>query len=302
MLNAILKKLNGHGQDVESLEAALTQLLEERGTAERELKELRIRRHQGLLDDAADRILNDLERQIARAEIAMEKIDAAMPGLRQRIANARDAELRAAESGIISEFAECLGEYCKALNELARANSKQRDIRERASATLGAARAAILLPMFQFRGIATPESVKQWTEENLAAVTTSAGSPPPKRREATPGTSALPPRAKVPQRLPHEMRPTTPAAHVAATLDTGRDAPRGTRRPLLKDSDPLEAGEVRCLIVRTGYQLPNGTTTAAGDMVRLTLPVAENALRSGAVEIIERQLPPAALSPAEAIP
>jgi hypothetical protein len=300
VLNAILKKLNGHGQDVESLEAALRQLLEERATAERELSELRVRRHQGLLDDAADKILDGLERQIARVEIAIDKCDAATPGLRKRIVEAREAKRRAAEPALIAEFGGCFGEYSQALRDLARVIPKQIEIRQRAAVTIGAHRAAVLLPPFQFGGIATPESIKDWIERNSHLLVTAGGAAPPVSRLATPGTTAE--RLGASEPLPHERRPTTPAAHVAATLDTGRGEPTGRRRPLLKDNNPLDAGEVRCLIIRSGYPLLDGTTTCVGDTVRLPLTVAENALRSGAIEIVERSAPPAAISTTEEAP
>lgn len=105
MLNSILKKLNGHAIDVESLVSALTDLGRERETAATELGELQVRRHQALLDDATDATLDKIERDISRKETLLQKLKMAEPGLRERLkaaqAEARKRRLAAlVESGI----------------------------------------------------------------------------------------------------------------------------------------------------------------------------------------------------------
>jgi hypothetical protein len=91
MLNEIVRRLNGHGEDPESLEEALKLLADQKAAARAALTECHERRRQALLDDASDAALDKLEREIERGETRIEKLTIAEPSLRERLRVARAA-------------------------------------------------------------------------------------------------------------------------------------------------------------------------------------------------------------------
>src|SRR5580658_7688680 len=85
MLNEIVRRLNGHGEDPQSLGEELKQLDVQEATERAGLLEAHRRRREHLLDDASDSTLDTDEREIARRQIRLEKITIAKPLVRERL-------------------------------------------------------------------------------------------------------------------------------------------------------------------------------------------------------------------------
>jgi hypothetical protein len=116
MINRILQKMNGSSADPAALAAALADLDQQRAATRDKIDELGKRRHQALLDDASDDVLDKIERQIDRETIRLEKINLAEAPLRERLGAAR-AEQRRVQ---LAEFRGEIGRVGRALVDAAR--------------------------------------------------------------------------------------------------------------------------------------------------------------------------------------
>lgn len=130
------------------------------------------------------------------------------------------------------------------------------------------------LPALVFRGLILPDLVKLWRDEMDRSVF----GPPP----ADPA-----PRVR---RTPPPARPTSSMQHGVAVAG-GREltaasgsmhAPRAA-----DDTGPLAEGNVRAVILRSGYEAPDGVPSHTGRKIQLPRAVAVEAARSGAIEILK---------------
>jgi hypothetical protein len=92
MLQTLLKRLNGHADEVPSLAEELAQFGRARADTEAEVQRLQAERKQALLDDADDKTVDAIERKIERANVMLEKSALAESPLRERLAAASAAE------------------------------------------------------------------------------------------------------------------------------------------------------------------------------------------------------------------
>ena len=276
MLNALLKKLNGHGVDVESLMIALEQLGSERQTSQRDLGELKVRRHQALLDDAPDSSLDKLERDIERTETRLKKIDLAEPGIRTRLTAAQATARKAAEPGFVEEYSKAFADYRGALLALVDAHQRQENIRVRAGQVLGGSRVDVLMPAFAYRGVMTIDHVQMWISRNSRELLTSAeNASAPRVRES----AAQPVQVEKAQ---HE------SLQHGIYMAHGVEMPSLTAPRAPDDTAPLHADQVRVKILRAGYSPRDDSPQCVyGQIIRMPRRVAEYVENMGIVEIIE---------------
>jgi len=277
VLNKLLKQLNGHGSDAESLDAALIQLEADRETAQRELSDLQVRRHQALLDDATDATLDKLEREIERAETRIEKLDLAAPGLRERLDAARQDARRRRWEGLLSAWRQAAAEFVSSARATVAAHESLVSLRAAAQSEGFAAEAAAHMP-------ATPNlNGHALLAPDLLDIFEQSMRPPVPDASATRPAIASSSRARA--RLPHERVPHGDV-HGSVSLDfISAPRPRPTR--VVDDVEPLLPGEVRAVVVRPGLEV-RGQQCAAGQKIRLQADDAERCLRSGSIEITER--------------
>jgi hypothetical protein len=283
MLNALTKKLNGKGSDPAALVEALASLGRDTEAARRELAELKIRRHQALLDDADDSALDKIERLIARAESRIEKLILAEPGLRERLTSAQAAARQQRLSTLTADYRAAAVAFVESARGTAAAHAALVAIAEQARAT-GFEREVFKLPATPNLGghaLCAPELI------DLFAAAIAGPSKPPTRPVAN-TTQAQAPRAP----LPHERAQITDSQH-AVSLMLG-SSPHPPRASAPDDEGPLASGEVRAIVIRAGYMTPAGLTCRAAQKIRLSRELAVAAVRNGAIEILEET----ALAPA----
>jgi hypothetical protein len=268
MLNALVKKLNGSGDKPEALQGLIEQLERARGEARDKLAELQVRRHQALLDDADDATLNKLERDIARAEVRIEKIDLAIPGIRKRLAFAQSKARDEAEVSLVAEHRVARLKYREALRAAGAARASLDDIDTRACAALGEGRARTTMPPAAYLGHLQAHFIEMWAEIDNRVFPTGAASPP---------------RSSPPHVIPVPAMSTELKQGVRLGL---LDGPRPAPRPAIDDREPLADGEVRAVILRSGLELGN-IQHRVGDRIRLSRTTAELAARAGALEILQ---------------
>lgn len=286
MLNELIRRLNGHGEDAESLDEAVQRLAVEQTAARAALKELHERRREALLDDASDNALDKLEREIAHAETRLEKLALAEPSLRERLRAARVAqETRAADEAI----ARYLELSLDTANQVERADASaavQRmfwDKNERILGRCGIEPLGCILTLGNGFGL-------QWALRTRKAVgrmraareQRASGQPPPAREKAAPPVQASGART----RMPHQRPKLTDSARTVTPADSAPGRHSAERVP--DDLAPLEPGEARVKVLRAGYSpADNRPQCSYGQLVVMPLGLAARAEDRGALVIIE---------------
>lgn len=268
MLKTILGKLNGHAVEAPSLAEALAQLGRDRKATEADIDRLNRERKKLLLDDASDTALDKIERQLDRATVALEKLTVAEAPLRERLAVASAAERQ---------------RRWNALHEAHRAAAAE---------FLATARAAAA------KHDALISVVEQARREGFEPEAQAHMPPPPSLHGnllAAHDLLDLFERSLVPRTIAVESLAPRPAVRVPVpqpTLQHGvslaPQEPQSWFAPRAADDDsPLEPGQARVVVLRSGYSADGVTLSHAGRKVRLPRETAMAAARAGAVEIIE---------------
>lgn len=166
-------------------------------------------------------------------------------------------------------------QYREKLREFAKIQDEALAFYEEARATLGEGRAPVIVPCVRYDGIVRSDFVSLWIEHQDRAYDPKAPVPAP---------VAAAPRPR--QRLPHEPLPHGDVNRRVSLADV---QPPKTAKPRPPDDNrTLEPGEIRCVVLREGYEGPGGATVT-GQRIVLPLAIATAAARNGAVEIVERR-------------
>ncbi|MGO9039878.1 MAG: hypothetical protein ACLQKH_18005 [Steroidobacteraceae bacterium] len=286
MLNALLKKLNGHGTEVESLEGALVQLARDREATQSEIREAQIRRHQALLDDCTDEALTKLERSLERAQVRLEKIDLAEPGLRDRLATAKtQAQKRAVER----HFESIAGAYQTLRDAVLDAEAAQVALMRARDAAIDEVgeHAINQFPIFAYGGLLGRGTVQSWAAECDRILEQARASRRP-RAPAIPDVTAAP-----------APRPTPPKARESLQhpihLQGGVEVHALTAARQPDDAAPLSTGQARVKVLRAGFSPADDRPQChRGQVIRLPLGQAAHLESLGVAEIIERPASPTA--------
>jgi hypothetical protein len=286
MLNELIRRLNGHGEDAESLDEAVQRLTVEQSAAHGALKELHERRREALLDDASDSVLDKLERDIAHAESRIEKLALAEPSLRERLRTARVAqETRAADKAIARylELSEDTANKVEAADASAAVQRMFWTQNMRVLGRCGIEPLGCMLILGDGFGL-------QWAARTRKAVgrmraareQRASGQPPPAREKAAPPVQASGART----RMPHQRPKLTDSARTVSPADSAPGRHSAERVP--DDLAPLEPGEARVKVLRAGYSpADNRPQCSYGQVVRMPLGLAARAEDRGALVIIE---------------
>lgn len=296
MLNKLLAKLNGSALDVDALIAALVDLGRERDTAQSELGELQVRRHQALLDDASDSTLDKLERDIARKETAVEKLDLAEPGLRDRLATAKVEARQRQWRALRDAYLVAAGEFLTAARDVAEKHAALIAIVGEAQRAGFAAEVAATMPATPNANgyaIAAPELLDIFERAIAPPQPRPAQATAAAKREKTdravwkPGSEDWTP-------LPRGMS----LQHAITSAISPRDSlGLMTAQRALDDVTPLGPSEARVKVLRSGFSPADDRPQCChGQLIRMALDTAQRAAGTGAVEIIEKYVPTAAAS------
>ena len=291
MLKTILRKLNGHAVEAPSLAAALTELEQARAATQGEIEVLNQKRQQALLDDATDEALDKIERSLDRATVRLEKINVAEGPLRDQLAMANTAErarrwgthlaaYRAAAAEFLSaarNVAERHADVIAAMNA-ARREGFEREIAANMPAT----------PNVGGKALCSPDLLNAF-ERALSPASRAPGTAPVVGVRHYVGRDGYNAFGTSPAAPP---KPPTPSLQHGISIDplTAREFSSSAgrvRAPKLPNDDaPLGADEARVVVLRGGFEAPDGQSQV-GRRVRLKKDAALQAARSGVVDIIE---------------
>lgn len=299
MLNSILKKLNGHAIDVESLATALLQIGSERDEAVAQIADLKERKHQLLLDDGSDSDLDKIERQIDRAETRLEKINLAEPGIRDRLTAAKAEAHKVAVSRHLDLMAKAYETLRAAV--LAAESAQVGLMRARDTAVREVGEHSLsCLPIFAYGGILGHSTAQLWAAENdrILAAAVASRQPRPAEKKAA---------AKMPVPASTWWDPKDPGYHHPAAQQmrdrTKRPVNAGLQHPIElvgggvsraavelapHDFEPLMFGQARVRVLRGGYSPADDRPQCHfGQVIRMGDRTALAAASAGVVEIIE---------------
>ena len=291
MIKSILKKLNGHAAEAPSLAVALTELEQARAGTLAEIKALNQQRQQALLDDESDAVLDKIERLLDRANIRLEKINLAEGPLRDQlaVANATERARRwnvhlAAYRGAASEFLTVAREVTVRHDAvIAAMNAARREGFEREMAT-----SMPSTPNVGGGALCSAELIDRF-ERALNSGSRSPGMAPMigvRHYAGRDGYNAFGSPLTAP------LRPPSPSLQHAISLDPmtaseiSSNAGRTHASKLPNDDAPLGVDELRVVVLRGGFEAPDGQSQV-GRRVRLGKDAALQAARSGVVDIIE---------------
>jgi hypothetical protein len=154
------------------------------------------------------------------------------------------------------------------------------------------------IPVVVYRGLLFPDLVQMWAAHTDRAFEFALG-----RKALAPVMAPAPSLRRIEAGQAPEQKPAAPTAQPAPMPNIAPGSRRTRARALMKDQEPLEAGQVRIMVVHPGFPLPSGDPGASGDVLRMPADLAHAAARSGAVEILERSVPStAAPTTEEAVP
>jgi hypothetical protein len=305
MLTSILKTLNGHATEAESLDAALVQLGIDRDETRAKIDALQKQRHQALLDDASDTDLDKLERQLDRATTRLEKLNMSEAPLRERLADAQTAARKRRWNSLHQAHHDAAVEFLS----LARATA--------------AKHSAVIAIVDQaqrdgFSGLVASTFARTPNIEgspllavDLLDIFERSLSPPSPRRAA----KAKPAKASPalwdrndagfdhPQsaQLRTLMQPPAGStlqgavgAETSFTVSPLKSVGKIHADKLPNDDAPLGPSEVYARVIRSGYCGLDGGQSHVGRKVRVLKSHAEIAAKNGAIEILPNEPPTAA--------
>ena len=276
MIKSILSRLNGHAIEPSALSEALAQLARDRAATEAEITLLNAKRRQALLDDASDEVLDKLERQIDRANVKLEKLTIAEQPLREQLATATAAERRRRWDAHVAAHRTATDEFLVAARTAAAKHAALGAVAEQARREGFEAEVQTwpATPNVAGNLLAAPDLLDQF-ERAMAPRTITVKSPAPHDVPV--------PRAATRQpTLQHAVR-------IAGGVPL--DVSPGQRLTASRDPDdtaPLEAGEARVRVLRSGYSPSDDRPQATrGQLLRMPRSAAEKAASAGVIEILE---------------
>jgi hypothetical protein len=295
MIATIVKKLNGHAADAASLAEALAQNGRDIPEAEGALRDLQVRRHQALLDDATDAVLNKLDREVSRAEVKIEKLRAAADPLRERLATARAVEHERAVDRHIEILATEYLALRTAVFEAERAQQRMMAARSAAISEVGE-RGVALMPNLCFAGIlGMYGSVEAWAFANDPVVARAKASR--ENRPITVAATAVAPAIVPKQQAIANARTRAKSLADAERIPVGAAESVGPMEmvvPRAPDfTGELQPGQALVRVVRNGYCPDESAAPASvGQLIAMDAAIAAIAQNNGAVRI-QRAGPPA---------
>jgi hypothetical protein len=278
MITTILKTLNGHGSEAASLEQALLQLSRDRDETRIRIVDLKKQRHAELLDDATDAAIGKIDLLIDRAEVKLEKLNAAEPPLLEKLTGARTAARQRRWRELRETYLSAVGEYLAAAREaidkhIALAAIVKQAQREGFEGEVKATMPPT--PNINTNALLAPDLLDIWER----AVTPAGAAPAPRTVKARVSRPAPP---KAVESMQHAVK-----------LDLGEPTPieNLTSKRMPDDLSPLEPGEARVIVLHQGWSpRDDRPATHAGQQIKMPFGEARAAANKGLVEIVEMNI------------
>jgi hypothetical protein len=296
MIKSILKNLNGKGSEAASLEAALLQLGRDRDETRTKIAELKKQRHTALLDDESDAAIGKIDLLIDRAEVRLEKLNAAEPPLLEKLSGARSAARQKRWRALRDAYLAAAGEFLASARSAADKHTALIAIITQAQCEGFAAEVAATMPATPNVGghpLLAPELLDIFGRAISPPTPARQVAAPAPNREKT-GRAVWQPASETFVRLD----PGVSLQHaISSALPPPNSLVRLTAQRAADDLGPLGPGEVRVKMLRGG--LPPSDDAPACHLhqkIRMAVETAEHRAALGLLEIIERPAPPAAAS------
>jgi hypothetical protein len=305
LFNALIKGLNGHGTEAESLDAALLQLGRDRAETVNKIDALQKQRHQALLDDASDADLDKLERLLDRATVRLEKLNISEAPLRERLADAQTAARKRRWNSLHEGHHAAAVEFLSSARATAERHSTLIAIVDTAQREGFTGLVASTMPR-------TPniEGSPLLATDLLDIFERSLLPPSPRRAAKAKPAKASPalwdrndagfdhPQSAQLRTLMQPPAGSTLQGAVGAetsfTVSPLKSVGKIHADKLPNDDAPLGPSEVYARVIRSGYCGIDGGQSHAGRKVRVLKSHAEIAAKNGAIEILPNEPPAAA--------
>jgi hypothetical protein len=263
MLAVVRKLLPTKGDDVAALQEEIAALKRQGAQACAEIEE--IEQQRALAPSYETALAGEARVKELRWNVA--HVDAMLPGLEARLAQAMADRRQAALARHRAIGAQVYGQLRSALVEASRAQAFALRAREDAIKEVGEALVQMHLPAVAFMGLLTPELLQLYFDQMDRVF-----APRPK-----PKAAAVP--APVRAALPAPAKPKAPVA-VAK-----EPAPRPAR---VVRHDPFPDGQGQALVVflRAGVEIGDGTVATIGDQVSLPAEQARTLAQRGVVDYV----------------
>jgi hypothetical protein len=272
VLDSILgQKADRGATAVADAEAALRRATEDHAGAVAEIDALNVKRRELLLIDDSDSDIIKLDRALSKAELRLERFDAAQPALLAALALARDRKRQAEWVDLRGRYFVAAADYLAKMRAARAAFESIHAFFDEATAKGLAveANATMLRPPY----FLDTDVLNQWDISLERAVTAAdraqkapepaAALPAPAPPAARPQPAKLPASKPAPKVFAHPPRPPPPAP-----------AP---------DSD----GNLRVIFIRAGVETVGGGKSRIGEERTLKFGLAMELLRSGAVDVAD---------------
>ena len=298
-IGKFLEALAGRNKsdDPAELSAAIARLEQEKSAAEAEMAAIAARRQKLLLDDRDDELDRD-ERTAERAYRVVEKVDAALPDIRTRLAAAKSVERRAKWREIDAEFwaemPKFVGHYAATLKSF----EALAEIRGRAQASGfdAEARSMPSLPLVSREMLSLLEA--EIARHRAAAVPQPkpAAKPAPTPSKFITGVYSpvdqmfapkAAPAVATPKAAPSTIASVKPKpAHERIAKPKPAVAPKAAQSPI-KPPEADADGNIGIVILRSGYETPAGHRPRMGETVSVPLAAGMRVVESGSAEFAE---------------
>jgi hypothetical protein len=265
----VFKALHNGGGTVQTVEAEIDRLEKEKSAAQRKIVDLNDGHLEVLLsenDEAAD----TEERERVAAERVIDRCDLAVPRLRERLAairaDAHQKQIADYRVRIEAGFDKLEAALMVALE----ANEAAAVLYDEACRTLGQNVAKLQLVPTYYGGMVNAAGIEHWARWCREALN------PAKLVAAA-------------HRAPVDATSKLGAAMATANYGESAAAPAPPSPPKLKRKpiqDGPREGTVQISIVRSGYEAPDGRSTAVGDVLALPPALAKRVVQAGAAEFL----------------
>jgi hypothetical protein len=261
MLEVVRKLLQTKGDDVAALQEEIAALKRQGAQACAEIEEIEQQRALAPSYEAA--LAGEARAKELRWNVA--HVDAVLPGLEARLAQAMADRREAALARHRAVGAQVYGQLRAALVEAGRVQALALRFREDAIKEVGEALVQMHLPPVAFIGLLTPELLQLYFDQMDRVF-----APRPKPK---PAAIPAPTRAALPAPRPK------PKPAIAAP------APRPPR-VIRRDTFPTTEGQALVTFLRGGVELGDGTTAAIGDQVSLPAAQARTLCERGVADYV----------------
>lgn len=270
------------GSDAADVAKAIAELEASKVSARTTLEKAAAARIKGLMSDD-DKAVDTADREIERAHRQIERADLALPELRSRLDTLNVKDTTEAAKAFIAEGRKLAAEVEAAVVALLEVNARAGSLYGRARDELGDWDAiAYGLNLISYPGMVNGMGLEAWRNAQGIHAAAPRDYAPRKAPESHHAGQTFDYGANLPSRpKPAPQASPKPIAKPSAPPAAAKPAPKPKARPLPKASPD---GKVRVVVVRPGFEAPDGEAHGIGAVLDLPEAQAHEAVRRGAVD------------------